>query len=319
MRLCRYSLDGEEPSLGFYFDDHVIPVAAAHQALCYGMYGGLPLLPNPDDFDILDYLPPNNTRFAQLQRLYELAQEAEEDERISIPTEMLYLELPVPMPKKVLCIAGNYAEHVREGGGKPVDKSKTFPFFFMKPPTTTLRPAQRPVVLPEFSPDHIDWELELTIIVGDYMKNVTPEQARAGIAGYTIGLDMSNRSLRLNPDREQQERTWFFEWLAGKWHDGFAPIGPCLVPNDGVFDPTKQNLKLEVSGKIMQKGSTADMVFDVYEVVSFASKVLTLEPGDLIMTGTPAGVGAAKGRFLESGDTISGTISGIGTLDTFVV
>jgi 2-keto-4-pentenoate hydratase/2-oxohepta-3-ene-1,7-dioic acid hydratase in catechol pathway len=153
------------------------------------------------------------------------------------------------------------------------------------------------------------------VVIGTYAKDISPDDADEVIAGYTIGLDMSNRQLRLNPNRIEQSRTAFHEWLCGKWHDGFAPIGPCIVPNDETFDPTEVDISLAVNGQVMQQSNTSNMVFDVYEIVSYASKIMTLEPGDMIMTGTPSGVGAARGIYLRSGDHISATIEGIGTLE----
>jgi 2,4-diketo-3-deoxy-L-fuconate hydrolase len=277
-------------------------------------YGALPLLPNPSP-DLLDYLPPNWANYQILRQLELLAGLDEADEDLRISVDEVWMDIPVPMPRKLLCLAGNYEEHVREGGGKPADKESTFPFFFMKPPTTTVRPTGSAVALPAFSPEHIDWEVELTVVIGTYAKDISPDDADEVIAGYTIGLDMSNRQLRLNPNRIEQSRTAFHEWLCGKWHDGFAPIGPCIVPNDETFDPTEVDISLAVNGQVMQQSNTSNMVFDVYEIVSYASKIMTLEPGDMIMTGTPSGVGAARGIYLRSGDHISATIEGIGTLE----
>ena len=315
MRLCRVTNFGTGSEMAFYYDDHVVPVANAHQMNHLAMDSRLPMLPSVAG-SVIDYLPPNWSKYGILQDLESVAEVMSDSEEMTLSLEDLWLDAPFPMPNKVLCLAGNYAEHVREGGGKPVDKEKTFPFFFMKPPTTTIRGPHAPIALPDFSPEYIDWEVELTVIIGAHVKDIEVEDANDAIAGYTIGLDMSNRKLKLNPDREQQERTAFHEWLCGKWHDGFAPVGPCLVANDGEFDPTNADISLSVNGEVMQSSNTANMVFNVYEIVSYASKIMTLEPGDIIMTGTPSGVGAAKNIYLKSGDEISATIDGIGTLVT---
>jgi 2-keto-4-pentenoate hydratase/2-oxohepta-3-ene-1,7-dioic acid hydratase in catechol pathway len=229
------------------------------------------------------------------------------------------LDIPIPMPNKVICLAVNYAEHAAETGGKTLAKSETFPFFFMKPPSTTVRASRSGVALPDNSPDSIDWEVELTAVIGTYAKNVSPEEAKTVIGAYTVGLDMSNRKLRLNPKRAQQDRTAFHEWLCGKWHDGFAPIGPCIVAADGDFDPTSRGISLSVNDEMMQDSNTRNMNFDVYELVSYASQIMTLEPGDIVMTGTPSGVGVSSNRFLKRGDKIAASVEGIGVLEATIV
>ncbi|MHB0878133.1 MAG: fumarylacetoacetate hydrolase family protein [Anaerolineae bacterium] len=326
MRLTRIVSDHGESELAFYYDDEVVPVSVVQSLQRQFVYGGTPLY-GPLGDNPLALLPPNWSAFRQaclLDGLATASLEADEDEDeqmapISIPMDEVIFDTPVPMPNKVICLAGNYAEHIAEGGGKVTPKEKTFPFFFMKPPTTTIRASGTGVALPQQSAEYIDWEIELTVVIGDYLKYVSPEEAREGIAGYTVGLDMSNRRLRLNPDRLQQDRTAFHEWLCGKWHDGFAPIGPCVVAADEGFDPTNADLELTVNGDVMQKSNTSKMVFDVYELVSYASSVMTLEPGDLIMTGTPSGVGDSRNRYLRSGDVIEATIEGIGTLVAHIV
>ena len=317
MRLCRIGNATSGSGLAFYYDDHVVPVDSAWQMNHYAMYARMPLLPKLDG-NIIDYLPPNWAKYGMLQDLEDIAEVISEGGEMALEADEVWFDLPFAMPNKVLCLAGNYAEHVREGGGKPADKEKTFPFFFMKPPTTTVRGPHAPVALPAFSPEHIDWEAELTIIIGAHVKDIEPDEANDVIAGYTVGLDMSNRRLKLNPERDQLERTAFHEWLCGKWHDGFAPVGPCIVVNDGDFDPTKADISLTVNGETMQSSNTGNMVFDVYEIVSYAPRIMTLEPGDLIMTGTPSGVGAAHDVYLRSGDEIRATIAGIGALVTAI-
>jgi 2-keto-4-pentenoate hydratase/2-oxohepta-3-ene-1,7-dioic acid hydratase in catechol pathway len=174
-------------------------------------------------------------------------------------------------------------------------------------------------VLPKAAPDGVDWELELAVIIGKPCKNVSAADAMKFVAGYTIVNDVSQRRYRPNPNRKPRERDAFFDWLHGKWFDTFCPCGPCAVSTDSVPDPQNLTLELTVNGEVKQKGSTAQMVFPVAAVIEFISKMVTLEPGDLISTGTPAGVGAPKGTFLKPGDVIRGTIQGIGTLVTPVL
>jgi 2,4-diketo-3-deoxy-L-fuconate hydrolase len=311
MRLCRILLSGSEPVPAVYTaEGTVIPLPWLYRAYLDGGYRDGPLFPEPSD-DLLSYLPP---RLEGLQLLRGLVSNAPQVREAPLAAESVTFLPPVRHVPKLICLAGNYAEHIRESGAVAVEKARTFPFFFLKPPSTTLRPSGSTIPLPANSPSHIDWEVELVVVVGTYAKCVSVAEARNVIAGYTVGLDLSNRRLRLNPQRAEQPRTAFHEWLCGKWHDGFAPVGPCIVPADGSIDPTNLRIRLTVNGLTMQDATTAQMIFDPYEIVSFASQIMTLEPGDLIMTGTPAGVGDARGVYLRPGDVVEGTIESIGTL-----
>jgi 2,4-diketo-3-deoxy-L-fuconate hydrolase len=318
MRLCRIATGSGRSELAFYFDEYVVPLSAVYDIYWKSAYGSQPLFPCPGD-DPLPYLPPNWANYALLSRLAKLAETAARDESARCRLDRVKLDTPIPMPHKVICLAVNYAEHATETGGSTAAKAESFPFFFMKPPSTTVRPSHSCVALPSNSPDAIDWEVELTAVIGTYAKDVTVEEARAVVGAYTVGLDMSNRRLRLNPGRVEQERTAFHEWLCGKWHDGFAPIGPCIVPADNAFDPGNRAISLSVNGRTMQDSNTSHMIFDVYELVSYASRIMTLEPGDIIMTGTPSGVGMARNCFLKRGDEITASVEGIGTLRATIV
>ena len=234
----------------------------------------------------------------------------------AIPIEQAELLVPVAKPNKIFCLAGNYAEHVKEGGGLPAERLQTFPYVFMKPPSTTLTHPNRPIRLPKAAPDAVDWELELAVVIGKKCKRVSEAEALKYVAGYTIINDISQRNYRPNPNRVKREKDTFFDWLHGKWFDTFCPCGPCVISADAVSDPQNLSLELKVNGEIKQKDNTAKMLFPVAAIIEFISQMVTLEPGDLISTGTPAGVGATSGTFLKPGDVISGTIGGIGTLVT---
>ena len=122
-----------------------------------------------------------------------------------------------------------------------------------------------------------------------------------------------------DPGRAERDRDWFFDWLHGKWHDTFGPMGPCVAPADQLTDPQKLHLTLRVNGAVEQDGSTAEMIFPVAAVVEFISNFVTLEPGDIISTGTTSGVGSAKGKFLKAGDKLEGEIEHIGVLRNPIV
>ncbi len=139
------------------------------------------------------------------------------------------------------------------------------------------------------------------------------EKALDHVAGYAVGNDVSARSVDYGYQRDTSSpAVGYFDWLAGKWPDGFAPYGPYLVTADEVPDPQDLGIELEVNGTLRQQGSTADMIFTVAELVAFASRLMTLEPTDIIMTGTPAGVGAAPGTYLAAGDEMTVRIAGLG-------
>ena len=183
----------------------------------------------------------------------------------------------------------------------------------------TLTNPGDPVRIPEVSPNHIDWELELGVIIGRTAKNVKEADALNYVAGYTVVNDISDRKFRPNPGRTQREKDGFFDWLHGKWHDTFCPMGPCVLPADELPDPQTLHMTLKVNGGVEQDGSTAEMVFPVAAIIEFISSFVTLVPGDIISTGTTAGVGHAKGKFLKAGDVMEAWIEQIGTLRSPVV
>ena len=226
---------------------------------------------------------------------------------------------PVPRPSKLVAVAGNYQEHLIEGGAARVDKARAVPLLFLKPPSAILGPEQ-PLRLPHLSTE-VDWEVELAAVIGREAKDVRPEDVEAHLGGYTILNDVSARSIDWGVNRDDDAAGWheFHDWLAGKWFDGFAPMGPYIVTADQLREPSSLALELLVNGEIMQSGFVRDMIFDVAEIVSFASRVMTLEPGDVVATGTPAGVGATTSTFLEAGDVMEARIAGLGSLRTPVV
>jgi 2-keto-4-pentenoate hydratase/2-oxohepta-3-ene-1,7-dioic acid hydratase in catechol pathway len=174
-------------------------------------------------------------------------------------------------------------------------------------------------VIPRGSPEHIDWECELGVVIGRSCRDVTEADALSHVAGYTVVNDVSDRKFLPNPGRKLRERDKFFDWMHGKWHDTFCPIGPCILSADAAIDPQTFPLRLTVNGDLKQNATTAQMVFPVAAVIAFLSGFLTLEPGDVIATGTPSGVGSSTGTYLRPGDLVVATIDGIGSLSSPVV
>jgi len=223
------------------------------------------------------------------------------------------LAAPVPWPNKLLLLAGNYPDHLREGSGDVPEKARTTPYVFMKPPTTTIIGPGEPVLIPPHA-EFIDYELELAVVIGCPARRITPAQAPGHIAGYTVLNDISERRLRVDVERSPRPWDGFFDWLGGKWFDTFAPMGPCLTTIDSIEDVSALSMELRVNGEVRQRATPAQMVFDPAELVSWASGICTLEPGDVLATGTPAGTGSASGRRLGDGDLIEAEIEGIGVL-----
>lgn len=225
---------------------------------------------------------------------------------------------PNPSARKVFCLAGNYVEHITEGGRNLAEQDRQTPRVFMKPPSTTLRGARDPIVIGRYA-QKIDWEAELAIIIGKKAKYVPAGQANDCIAGYCVFNDVSERGFKVWERAEAREWDRFFDWLNGKWLDGFAPTGPCLVTKDEIPDPTNLRITLTVNDQVMQEANTGQMIFSPAEIVSFISSFVTLEPGDVIATGTPSGVGAARGIFLKPGDVVTTEIERLGRLVNPVV
>ncbi len=313
MRLCRFLCENA-PLIGFYQDDRIIPVDQACEA--YSIARGEELVLRLGD-SLLDLLPPDGPSFEGAREVAEWLDGLGEDEidEIAIPVEEGPLLAPVSAPMKLLLLAGNYAKHVEERGGVAAERAETFPYVFMKPPTTTLTNPGDPIVLPAVSPDHVDWECELGVVIGRRCRDVEESEALDYVAGYTVVNDVSDRKFTPNPGRKPRERDKFFDWLHGKWHDTFCPVGPCILSADDLPDPQTLGLRLTVNDEVKQDASTSQMVFPVAAVISFLSRFVTLEPGDLISTGTPAGVGGARGEYLKPGDLVAATIERIGTLE----
>lgn len=305
MRLCRFESDGAT-AVAFYLNDTIIPLAAAAKAAGVNLPGGSCLLP---------YLPGGEARETVIS-LQERIDNLDESGRaeLSVPVDSIKLLVPNPNPSKLMLLAGNYSKHIEEGGGKAEERQNTFPYVFMKPPLTTLTHPGDPVKIPAVSPDHVDWELELGVIIGRQCHGVTEAEALNYVAGYTVVNDISDRKFKPNPGRKQREKDGFFDWLHGKWHDTFCPMGPCVLPADELADPQTLKLTLKVNGEVKQDSSTSEMVFPVAAVVEFISSFVTLEPGDIISTGTPAGVGNTTGTYLKAGDKVDAEIGQIGVL-----
>ncbi len=318
MRLCRFRFDADDetPLAAFYADDHLVPVDQAAEAFAADHDRELDLGPTSD---LLALLPPDGEGFVAARALETWLAGLEADRRaeLAVPIADVELLTPIERPGKILALAGNYAAHVAERGGTAAERSETFPYVFIKPITTLNHPGA-PILLPRVSPGAIDWECELAVVIGAACKHVDEADALHYVAGYTVANDISDRKFTPNPGRKPRDRDKHFDWLHGKWHDGSCPVGPCLLSSHSVPDPQILHLRLTLNGQVKQDAPASQMVFPVAAVVAFASSFMTLEPGDLILTGTPSGVGSATGTFLKAGDRVEATVEEIGTLRNMV-
>jgi len=218
---------------------------------------------------------------------------------------------PLPAPPKFLLLAGNFRAHVVESGFEAAPEENLTPQFFIKPSTTIIGPSDD---IPLTSMNHaLDYESELAVVIGRHTRSATLANAMDAVWGYTVVNDVSERKLNDGmPDRKKRSNDDFYDWLVGKWFDGSAPMGPYLITKDEV--PAEVTVRARLNGELVQEASTSLMIHSVAEAIVYISKVLTLEPGDVISMGTPAGVGMARGRLLRDGDVIECEISGIGGL-----
>lgn len=214
---------------------------------------------------------------------------------------------PIPRPQKVICIGLNYADHARETGKQPPDE----PVFFSKF-ASSVTGHDWPIVLPRVS-QKVDYEAELVVVIGRGGRHILEPDARSHIAGYACGHDVSARDWQTGKPGGQ--------WLLGKSFDTFAPFGPELVTPDEVGEPGKLKIQLRLNGQIMQDSSTAELIFSVDALIAYVSTVCTLYPGDVIFTGTPAGVGVARKPpvYLKPGDLVEVEIEKVGLLRNRVI
>jgi len=258
-----------------------------------------------------DKLPPRLEDFImsgeQSRRKAEnLVNEAKESvfARLSVPIEEVFLLAPITSPPKIICLGLNYLDHAEETG-KAVPKE---PIIFMKPHTTIIGPNEK-IIKPSFVKD-LDYEGELAVVMGKKAKNIPALEAKNYVFGYTVFNDVSAREIQFG-DRQ---------WTRGKSFDTFAPTGPWITTEDQLPNTESLSVRTWVNDELRQNSSTKNMAFDVSQIIHHLSRVMTLEPCDIIATGTPAGVGFAMKppKFMKNGDAVRIEIEGIGALENTV-
>jgi len=212
------------------------------------------------------------------------------------------------VPGRIFGAASNYIEHAEEMQTVLAAKAESSPYMFMKASTSVIGTLDTIRLPPEA--ERPDWEVELGVVIGRAGRRITVADAAAHIAGYTVVNDISARDMNRRSDYPFKH-----DWFRGKSWDTFCPLGPWFVPASCIAEPMKLRLWLSLNGRMMQDGNTAEMIFDIHEQIAYLSSILTLQPGDVIATGTPAGVGMGMDIYLKPGDLIRCGIDGIGELE----
>jgi len=299
MRLVSFRRDGET-GLGAELDGTVVDLTRASAALLADRGEAEPdpkaaaSLPP----DMLSFLEAGEGAMAAAREALEFASGRPE---LATPAAAIELLPPVPRPPKIVCVARNYREHAAEANVQVLEYPNIFIRF-----ANSLIPHGAPILVPKVTKE-VDWEAELAVIIGRSGKHVASDDALDYVAGYSAFNDVSMRDWQLRVP----------QFGAGKNFDASGPFGPALVTRDEVPDPQALGLGLSINGEEMQSANTAQMIFSVADLIEFVSQFATLEPGDVIATGTPAGVGFVRKppRFLEPGDVVRIEIERVGVLE----
>ena len=295
MKLLTYKIADSESRLGFIHNNKVVDMED---------FGGISNFPLPNDMlELIDM------GFEVIAEITDLIHETrtQDFEAISYAMEAVTVLAPIEKPRKnIIGIGLNYTEHVAESS-RTLDttgKLPQKPIIFSKPPTTVTA-TQTEILLNRNLTQQLDWECELAVVISKKGKYVPKEEAMDYIFGYTVINDISARDCR----REGQ-------WIVSKGQDTFAPMGPVLVTKDEIENPHNLNVSLKLNGVEKQNSNTKFMLFNINDLVNDLSTVFTLEAGDIIATGTPAGVGAGRNpqEWMWNGDVVEATVEGIGTI-----
>ena len=224
------------------------------------------------------------------------------------PINEVTLAPPILFPGALYCAGANYADHVLEMSGKPPPAENTKPYFFIKSTRGTIIGANETIHLPEYS-NQVDWEAEIGIVIGQEARNVSEVDAMDFVAGFTIVNDLSARDYT-----KRYDVPFLFDWIGQKCFDTGCPMGPWITPKSAIDDPHNLGIKLMVNNEVKQNSSSKEMIFKCEHQIAYLSQHVTLYPGDVIATGTPAGCGMPQKDFLKPGDIVTIEIDGLGVL-----
>ncbi len=299
-RLVSTAVAGGAPQAGVLIGDRVIPAAT----LLAGETG-------IDSTSVMGLLRTWDKSHAALQAA---VQKAPSD--AGAPLTQVKLMAPLLYPGSMFCAGANYWDHLEEmseiakrttGKAPPMIKNPE-PWFFMKTTAGSIIGPDTPARMPSFS-KQLDWEAELAVVIGRPTRNISEERAFDAVAGYTIINELSARDLM-----KREGTPFIYDWLGQKCFEDAAPMGPWLTPAAYIANPNDLSIKLWVNGVLKQNSNTGKMVHGIAEQIAYLSRHVTLQPGDVIATGTPAGVGMPRGEFLKAGDEVKIEIDGCGTL-----
>ncbi len=275
--------------------------AAARAAGIEGLDGSLPAL-----FDRWQ------AAFPRLKRLARAIATGGLKRATAVPAAKARLDTPLRHPRKLICVGANYADHLAEMGASSIRKVPgVAPFFFLKPPSTVISGPGESLRIPRGC-SNLDWEAEMVVVFGKGGRDIAPDQALGHVAGYTLGIDFTARDLFHQPDSFFQ-----FNFTLGKCADGLTPVGPAILPA-AFADGGDLPFALSVNGVGKQSSSTRHMVYTLAEQIAGVSRSVRIEPGDLMFTGSPAGVGLPRGERLHPGDRVRIESDKIGAMEVVI-
>lgn len=305
-RLLSYAASSGEPAAGVLIGERVYEAAKL-----LGAIGGV-----RDSHSVLGLLHAWDTVHSKLH-----AAAASADPKDGVPLAQLTLLAPILYPGELFCAGANYWDHLNEmadiaertTGKRPSMTKGAEPWFFLKNCASGIIGSGVPARLPPFS-KQVDWEAELGVVIGRKTRNISEERALDAVAGYVIVNDLSARDLM-----KREGTPFIYDWVGQKCFEDSAPMGPWLTPAAYIANPEDLSIRLWVNGVLKQDSNTGRMVHNAREQIAYLSRHFTLNPGDVIATGTPAGVGMPRGEFLKAGDEVKIEIAGCGTLTNTMV
>ena len=307
MKLLSFKRHGE-PRVGVYHDGDVIDTVSLYMRLFADEKAPHWL------HSMRSLITSGEEGLGFLRRLVQKSQSFKDDPEIFFKPEEVKFLPPVPDPRKILCVAANYVSHGKELEIKVPEK----PYFFGKFPNTLIAHGDS-IIIPKTS-NMVDYEVELAAVIGRRGKYVSRDKAMEHVFGYTVFNDISFRDKQFPPGWPKQLNPYGQNWILGKSLDTAAPCGPYIVTADELGSPYPLRLTLKVNGELRQNGVTTDMYHRIDALIEYVSDGLTLEPGDIIATGTPAGVAAASGKsYLKPGDVVEAEVERVGLLRNMVV
>ena len=310
-RLASYAARDAQRA-GMVVDDRLFDVSEA-------LHGGATPSTDARPMSVLEVLQRWDDIHPRLQSMARQVRKGRDPSKAQ-PLSGTKLVAPILYPGTIFCAGANYRDHVAEMAralNLPAEPDPhelgLKPWHFIKASAACVRGPDSGIALPAYS-KKVDWEAEIALVIGRECRNIPIERAMSHIAGFTIVNDLSARD-HIRRSGVPAESPFCFDWVSHKSFDGALPMGPWITPLEDIPEPGKMGIRLWVNQELMQDSSSANLIFSMAEQISHLSSRLTLRPGDVIATGTPAGCGAARGRFLKAGDHVRIAVEGVGDLN----